>query len=152
MSSGSGEALVGSTQTGAMRESGHGRGTPGGGTGRSNWGTFFSLCFDLFPSSCLILPPLPFFQLFQRVSLLFIYMSNCINKYTSNSFLTLLTVFTVINNFFFILSISVKRHIQTCYSFMYSYVSFQPCQCHTPHIPIPNQVSHSRGVQCAQLL
>lgn len=32
----SGEALVGSTQTGAVRESGHGRGTPRGGTGWSN--------------------------------------------------------------------------------------------------------------------
>lgn len=74
VSSGSGEALVGSTQTGAVRESGHGRGTPGGGTGRSNWGTFFSLCFDLFPSSCLIFPPLPLFQLFQiNVSIYYLF-------------------------------------------------------------------------------
>lgn len=155
MSSGSGEALLGSTQTGAVRESGHGRGTPGGGTGRSNWGTSFSLCFDLFPSFCFIFPPSPPLPTLsdQRVDLLFIYMINCINKYTYNSFLILLTVITIVNNFFFfiILSMSVERHVQTCYSFIYSSVSFQPCQCRASHIPILNPVLHSRGVQCSQL-
>lgn len=75
VSSGSGEALLGSTQTGAVRESGHGRGTPGGGTGRSNWGTSFSLCFDLFPSFCLIFPPSPpFSNAFRSTCRLIIYL------------------------------------------------------------------------------
>lgn len=74
VSSGSGEALLGSTQTGAVRESGHGRGTPGGGTGRSNWGTSFSLCFDLFPSFCFIFPPSPFSNAFRSTCQLIIYL------------------------------------------------------------------------------
>lgn len=79
----SGEALVGSTQTGAARESGHGRGTPRGGTGRSNGGTFSSFCLNFFSSSCPIksFSP-PSFQLSQiNMSLLFIYMKIYINKY-----------------------------------------------------------------------
>lgn len=64
VSAGSGEALVGSTQIGAVRESGHGRGTPRGGTGRSYRGAFSSLCFDFFSSSCPInLSSPPPFQL-----------------------------------------------------------------------------------------
>lgn len=106
----------------------------------------------LFVLSFLPPPPLPTLS-DQRVDLLFIYMINCINKYTYNSFLILLTVITIVNNFFFfiILSMSVERHVQTCYSFIYSSVSFQPCQCRASHIPILNPVLHSRGVQCSQL-
>lgn len=111
--------------------------------------------FPLFLFNLFSPPPFPTLS-DQRVNLLFIYMSNCINKYTYNSFLILLTVITVINNFF-LFSVyhnynhCIKRHIEACYSFMYSCVSFQPYQCHAPHIPILNQVWHSRGVQSAQL-
>lgn len=158
MSSGSGEALLGSTQTGAVRESGHGRGTPGGGTGRSSRGTFFSLCFDFSPCSCLIFPPLPPLPTLsdQHVSLLFIYMSNCINKYaTCSSSLILLTVINVIT-VFFILNIRlndnhcVKRHIDMLF-FPVLIRQFPALSLSRPHIPILNHVLHSRGVQRAQL-
>lgn len=57
-------------------------------------------------------PPFPTLS-DQRVNLLFIYMSNCINKYTYNSFLILLTVITIVNNFFFFYSQYISRKTHT---------------------------------------
>lgn len=80
MSPGSGGAVVGSTQTGAVRESGHGRGTPRGGHWTEQPGArspFVLTFFLLFLSYQLFLP----FQLSQIITLLFIYMNIYINKY-----------------------------------------------------------------------
>lgn len=113
VSSGSGEALVGSTQTGAVRESGHGRGTPRGGTGRSNRGTLSSLCFDLFfSSSCpinLSSPPFPSNSLRSTchfITSLFIYMKNYINKYCT---------------------LSLFSHPSDCYLFIYLFYPLYFC-------------------------
>lgn len=152
-------------RTGAERESGHGRGTPRGGTGRSNRGTFSSFCFKFFSSSCPInFSSPPTFQLSQiNVSLLFIYMNIYINKYR---------IFRLFSHFgdcyhciFFsspsnfvsdsqdILITVIKHdthkhiHMHMVHSQSHSCISFQPCLCHphtSPSLQL-TQVMHSKG-------
>lgn len=100
MSSGSAEALAGSPPPPGWSRVGPWERHIRWGHWTEQPGHLRLLVFSLFPPSCLTPPPFPRLS-HQHVSLLFIYMSNCINKYTSSSFLTLLTVVTVIIHLFF---------------------------------------------------
>lgn len=166
VSSGSGEALVGSTQTGAVQESGHGRGTPRGGTGRSNRGTFSFFCFDFFSSSYpinLFSPP-PSNSL--RLSCHFYhYLYEHLYKYISCfSFLIPVTVITVFFFFFLympttfvsdsqdtvitVINTYTHTHTHTCiwYTLTLTHASVSsPVTVNPTHPHSLNQVMHSKS-------